>query len=171
MCLPADVCFPVPPLLQKSFFFPSPAPPHYRQHPRGPKGPVLHRPVRPGAHQAARHPPHAVRGALLPRPLAHPQDGAGGVPPVPPVRHPGPFQERHLRGGERRDARHRRGPVQHAHQDGERACGKMTGFFYFFGSVKRQLSCAASTLTRAVASAGTSPLWCECCATRFQRTR
>lgn len=93
--------------------------PTHRQHPRGFNGPILHRPVRTGAHQAARHPPHAVRGALLSCLLAHPQDGAGSLPPVPPVRHPGPLPKRHLRGGERRDACRRRGPVQHAHQDGE----------------------------------------------------
>lgn len=69
---------------------------HCRQYSRGLKGPILHRPVRPGTHQATCDPLAAVLRALLPCLLTHPQDRAGGVSSVPPVRHPGALQEGHI---------------------------------------------------------------------------
>lgn len=90
-----------------------------RKYSRGLEGPVLYRPVWPGAHQAPRHSPSAVLWALLPCLLAHPKDGAGGLASVPHVCHPQPFQKRNIRSGERWHSCRWWGPFLYAHQNGE----------------------------------------------------
>lgn len=72
-----------------------------RQRPGGAEGPVLHRPVRAGAHQTARDQTAALQRALLPRLQPHPQGGPGGRSAGTPVRHPGAVSEGDLRHGER----------------------------------------------------------------------
>lgn len=91
----------------------------HRPYSRGSKGPILHGSVRPGTHKASRHPAAAVVWALLSRLHAHPQDRAGSILAVPPVRHPGSLQEGDLCGGEWRHPSHRGRPGLCARQDGE----------------------------------------------------